>query len=136
MTKNNILRLVLLLVLSSIITACSDKDNGTEVVNGVTEQEKIDSKPTSQNEAINKSNKVGISDLMQQVAQAERQANEYGFVWSTTDDIIKKAYVAAKQGNENEARDLFQEAVLQFNLSIEQAKYAALNWKLLIPEND
>lgn len=136
MTKNTILRLALLLVLPVMITACSDKDNETEAVNNNIEIEKTDVKTSSQEAIINTANDVGIQELMQQVAQAEHKADEYGFVWSTTDGIIEKAYAEAKKGNENEAKILFQEAKLQFELSIEQAKYAEQHWTLLIPEND
>lgn len=136
MTKINILRLVLLFVLPVMLTACSDKGNASEEEAGVMEQEKFDSQPANPDGTTNTSDVVDIQDLMNQVAQAEEQAAKYGFVWSTTDGIIKNAYAKAKEGNENEAKILFQEAILQFKLSIEQAKYADQHWKLLIPEND
>ncbi len=138
MTKNNLLRLVFLLLLPFIITACSDKDNETETkaetVKIINQQNKIESNTANQVETIKKTDEIPIEKLMQQVAEAEREANKFGFVWSTTDDIIKKAYAEAKLGNENEAKILFHEAVMQFNLSIEQAKYATQNWKQLVPE--
>jgi len=136
MTKNNILRLAFLLALPVMLTACSDKDNGTEAESSIMEQQKLDSKPFSQDVMIKTSDELDLQELMHRQAQVERQADKYGFVWSTTDAIIDNGYAEAKKGNENGAKALFKEAILQFNLSMEQAKYANQNWKLLIPEND
>lgn len=136
MIKINIPRLILLVVLPVMLTACSDNDDASEKVSNVIELEKMDSISLNQSETINTLKEIDLQDLMQQVAEEERQADKYGFVWSTTDGLIKKAKEKAKEGNESEAKVLFQEAILQYRLSIEQAKYANLNWKLLLPQSD
>jgi predicted NAD/FAD-dependent oxidoreductase len=77
---------------------------------------------------------VHLQDLMHHVAQEERHANKYGYVWSVTEALIVKGYAEAEKGNEKIAKQLFYEAKLQFELSVEQAKYAEQNWTLLVPE--
>jgi hypothetical protein len=136
MAKMNILRLAFLLMVPVVLSACTDKDDASEAVNSVMEQEEVDSKPSSQDEVTSTSVEVDLQDLMHQQAQVGRQADKHGFVWSTTHTLIENGYAEAKEGNEAVAKALFQEAILQYKLSIEQGKYAEQHLKLLIPQSD
>lgn len=136
MTKINKLRLVLLLTVPVVLSACSDTDDAANSVNSTIEQEQSYSKAVSQEVQQAQSKDVHLQDLMHHVAQSKRHAEMHGFVWSTTDSLVEEGYTEASKGNEKVAKTIFQEAKLQFELSMEQAKYAAQHWQLLVPEDD
>ena len=136
MTKINKLRLVLLLAVPVVLSACSDTDDAAKSVNSTMEQEQANSKTVNQEVKQTTSKEVHLQDLMHHVAQAKRHAEMHGFVWSTTDALVEKGYTEASKGNEKVAKTIFLEAKLQFELSMEQAKYAAQHWQLLVPEDD
>jgi hypothetical protein len=134
MTKVTNLRLVFLLVLPFMLSACSDTDDVSKAVSSTIEQEQSNSKPVNQEIIQTTSKDVHLQDLIHHVAQAKRHAEMHGFVWSTTNALVDKGYAEADKGNEKIAKSAFQEAKLQFELSMEQAKYAAQHWQLLVPE--
>jgi predicted small secreted protein len=136
MVKTNGLVIVSLLIAPMILTACSDKDKATDDIKDSVLQQKSPSEQSSLDldDLINTENEYNLQELMHQVAQARGYAEKEGFVWSTTEPLIEKGYAAAKAGNEDQAKAFFQEAKLQFKLSIIQARYAAQHWKLLIPK--
>jgi hypothetical protein len=136
MVKTNGLVIVSLLIAPMILTACSDKDQAMDDIKDSVKQQQLPSEQSSSDldDLINTENEVNLQKLMHQVAQARRYAEKEGFVWSTTEALIEKGYAATKAGNEDQAKVFFQEAKLQFKLSIIQARYATQHWKLLIPE--
>ena len=132
---------IFVLALPVFIVACSD--NGQTQTSANTEskiveqvQEIVDIQQTNVDDLINTEDDVHLQDLMHQAAQASRHAQAYNFVWSTTESLIEKGYASAKEGKETEAKYFFQEAKMQFKLSIKQAIYAKQHWALLVPEND
>lgn len=135
LNKLNKLKLVFILLLPVILSACSDKEEAIEAAEATMQQQTLTAQPLKQEVMVTENVEVHLQDLMHHVAQAKRHANQYGYVWSVTEALIVKGYAEAEKGNEKIARSLFHEAALQFELSIEQAKYADQNWTLLIPED-
>lgn len=134
MVKTNGLAIILLLMTPIMLTACSDKEQATTDTKNTVQQEQTPIANSDLDDLINTKDDVPLQDLMQQVAEAKRYAEEQGFVWSTTDPLIEKGYVAVKAGNEEQAKAFFQEAKMQYKLSIIQARYAEQHWEMLIPK--
>ena len=132
---------VLLLMAPMLLIACSDQEQAKDDIKSTAQSSLSEDSNQQQSQSvdiddlINMESDVHLQDLMHEVAQARRYAEKEGFVWSTTEPLIEKAYAAAKAGNEEQARAFFQEAKMQFKLSIKQARYAAQHWKMLVPED-
>jgi len=147
MVNTHLLAKVFLLIAPIILTGCTEQEQATDDIKSSVQQQQSSADNSNQQQVqpaesnsdldklIDTESEVHLQDLMHQVAQARRYAEIEGFVWSTTEPLIEKGYAAAKAGNEEQARAFFQEAKLQFKLSIEQARYAAQHWKLLVPED-
>jgi hypothetical protein len=134
MTKINKLKLGCILLIPVILSACSDKEDAADVANEPIQQQEPLTPTIKQKVMETTSVEVHLQDLMHHVAQEERHANKYGYVWSVTEALIVKGYAEAEKGNEKIAKQLFYEAKLQFEVWVEQAKYAEQNWTLLVPE--
>lgn len=75
-------------------------------------------------------NKVyGNTDLIEDASALHIKTQQLGFAWTTTAVLIEQAIQARKEGNEDLASALAQQAIIESQNSIKQAEFAEKHWQ-------
>ncbi len=77
-----------------------------------------------------------LPELMASAQALQARAQASGFAWTTIQALLDEASEAITQGQQALACRHLTEAKIHAELALEQAEYARIHWRLLVPHID